>query len=389
MSQFVLAENQATAIRREFNYGDGRQHMKPVCFPDLIQPDTAWYDLLNTLVEQGVVTWKEIAALTLGHLNPSQVGTSMASADGFKRRYGKGHTMEMVIKWLYAQDGICADCGTRLELQADHRKPKEDFADPLDADFIENMELRCRRCNVVRRKSHVFGGQTNLTAEAALQWLLFTYRPRTLQDFVRLCRLYGMTMADIRMAEGWAMAHWMANDAKFDYEIEDADSDQLSDILLWTNDGAVTRKWLSDLVEEGPHAVLHSGVRSRSSFWFFAASPANSDPGKMRIQGFRCPVSYIPFSHYKINDCDPQALAIRYVPPNRQTDPPQPHAFKPLPPRGMTLLASDVRNSSLPLTVKVRSGTFSRTYELPPNFGTRKLVDLDQAVFQRLKIEIV
>src|SRR5213076_1601838 len=52
-----------------------------------------WQGLLRTLVESGVVSWQEITALVLGHLNPSQVGTSLASSDGFKNRYGKGNTM--------------------------------------------------------------------------------------------------------------------------------------------------------------------------------------------------------------------------------------------------------------------------------------------------------
>jgi hypothetical protein len=119
-----------------------------------------WLSLLETLVQSGVGTWKDITALVLGHLNPSQVGTSLASSDGFKRRYGKGNTMKIVMEWIYQQTGRCADCGSRLELQADHIKGRESYDDPLDADFIENMILRCRRCNVVRRPSHEFGGIT-------------------------------------------------------------------------------------------------------------------------------------------------------------------------------------------------------------------------------------
>ena len=41
-------------------------------------------------------------------------------------------------------------------------------------------------------------------------WILFTQRPSTYQEFERLCRDYGMTMANIRFQEAWAMAHWLA-----------------------------------------------------------------------------------------------------------------------------------------------------------------------------------
>src|SRR5207253_1014354 len=80
------------------------------------------------------------------------------------------------------------------------------------ADFIENMVLRCRRCNVIRRRSHKFGGLTHLTAEAALMWILLVVRPLTHLDYIRMCRLYGMTMSDIRMNEAWAMAHWLSRE---------------------------------------------------------------------------------------------------------------------------------------------------------------------------------
>jgi hypothetical protein len=143
-------------------------------FQDRGWSERQWLRLLQTLTESGIVGWKEVTALVLGHLNPSQVGTSLASSKGFKRRYGKGNTMKLVMEWVYQQTGRCADCGTRLELQADHLTGRERYADPLDADFIENMTLRCRRCNVVRRPSHEFGGLTFLTAEAALMWILLS-----------------------------------------------------------------------------------------------------------------------------------------------------------------------------------------------------------------------
>jgi DNA-directed RNA polymerase subunit RPC12/RpoP len=116
--------------------------------------------------------------------------------------------MQAVLAWHLAQIGKCVDCGTRLELQADHVIPKEEIGE--EADKLENMTLRCRRCNVIKRPSHKQGGKTFLTAEAALMWILFINRPKTYQEYETLCRNYGMTMANIRFKEAWAMAHWLA-----------------------------------------------------------------------------------------------------------------------------------------------------------------------------------
>lgn len=63
---------------------------------------------------------------------------------------------------------------------------------------------------MIRRPSHANGGKTFLTAESALMWLLLVKRPRTYEAFQDLCRDYGMTMANIRFEEAWAMAIWLA-----------------------------------------------------------------------------------------------------------------------------------------------------------------------------------
>jgi 5-methylcytosine-specific restriction endonuclease McrA len=177
-----------------------------------------WQLVLEWLVDSGKVTYKEIAALTLGHMNPSQVGTSIASNKSFQRHYQPRKTMQAVYSWHNAQQGKCADCSTRLELQADHVIPKELLGDA--ADTLDNMTLRCRRCNVVRRPSHKKGGLTFLTAESALMWLLFIKRPRTYQKYESLCREYGLTMANVRFHEAWAMAHWLAREGL--YEIDES-----------------------------------------------------------------------------------------------------------------------------------------------------------------------
>ena len=48
-----------------------------------------WNTLLQHLVDTGLVTWHQIGALVLGHLNPSQIGTSIASNKSFQKHFPK------------------------------------------------------------------------------------------------------------------------------------------------------------------------------------------------------------------------------------------------------------------------------------------------------------
>lgn len=177
-----------------------------------------WKDLLVFLKENDIVSYKDMASGILRLLNPPQVGTQVASKDGFKKHYGKGKTMQKVYKWFYEREGTCVDCGTRLELQADHIVPKESFDNPEDADYLENLDLRCRRCNVIKRPSHKNGGVTFLPAASAMMWILLRRRPKSYKEFEKLCRDYGLTMANVRFHEGWAMAIWLNKIGK--YEID-------------------------------------------------------------------------------------------------------------------------------------------------------------------------
>jgi len=236
-----------------------------------------WLSLLEALVEDQVLNWKEVAALTIGHLNPSQVGTSIASKKEFQRHFQPRKCWAAVRQWHFLQEGQCVDCGTRLELQADHVVPKEIVGDvgeraretgatsadeilaelekeltangtlqettrplrrtiaedlvelmeskepekpklSMAADRLDNMVMRCRRCNVIRRPSHSKGGLTFLTTESGLMWLLLVKRPRTYEAFQDLCREYGMTMANIRFEEAWAMARWLHRIGKYDID---------------------------------------------------------------------------------------------------------------------------------------------------------------------------
>ena len=323
-----------------------------------------WRALTTDLVESGMCTWKEIAALVLGHLNPSQFGTSLASSEGFKTRYGKGNTMAVVMKWAYGQTGRCADCGTRLELQADHIKGKETYENPLDADFIENMTLRCRRCNVIRRPSHEYGGLTFLTAEAALMWILLVIRPRTFLDYIRMCRLYGMTMADIRMKEAWAMARWLAKAEKPAYDIERNDVSSY-DLVLW-RDSAVTR------VDPGfplPSDATRLNAKVPGSWRLGFVAVHDDGRPKFHEQ----PLAFVPFSAYELGARPPQALCIIYRAPDRKRGVPQ--VVSDLPPRGTTLIA---------LAVKPPDERF----ELQPHSGASRVILRDARTQGRLLGEV-
>ena len=45
--------------------------------------DEQWHELVICIVENNMASWRDLAALILGHLNPSQVGTNLASSEGF------------------------------------------------------------------------------------------------------------------------------------------------------------------------------------------------------------------------------------------------------------------------------------------------------------------
>lgn len=188
---------------------------------DFPESDTDWTEeqwktLIDDLVEEGLVSYREVAAALLGNLNPPQVGTSIASNKSFQSHFPPRKTWTNVREWFYGEDGMCADCRTRLDLQADHIIPREELG--AAADTLDNLTLRCRRCNVIKRPSHVHGGETFLTAEAALMWILLFKKPSTYDEYNDLCREYGLTMANIRFQEAWAMAHWLEKEGLYDIE---------------------------------------------------------------------------------------------------------------------------------------------------------------------------
>lgn len=321
-----------------------------------------WRALLDELIDLGLVTWKEVVVLALGQMNPPQVGTAVASSGGYKANFDSfsGESlMSAVMRWFYAEAGTCADCGSRLDLQADHVDPREQYDDPHDADRLDNLTLRCRRCNVIRRPSHVFGGITHLSAEAALMWILLVIRPRTLVDFVRLCRLYGMTMADVRMQEAWAMAIWLSRDDRVGYQIDDNAGEYT--IELW-DDGAIMRRAGSDAPSEAQ--MLYAGVPGDATISFVT----RDDAGVHRLH--EVPVAHLPFSTYDLGPRPPSALAVIPTPPDRANGVMTP--LRSLPPRGLELVGYTVRGPDQTVRVEYTDerGT-QRTFDGPASRGGR------------------
>lgn len=185
----------------------------------LPQRDADWQDIhwkyLNfTLENEELFKPKDLASVILGALNPPQVGTTIASKESFQKHYPPRETWKNVRIWLYSESGNCADCGTKLDLQADHVNPVVKLGEA--ADTLDNLKLRCRRCNVIRRESHKKGGATYLSAQSALMWILLSKRPKTYKEYKAMCRAYGLTMAAVRFEEAWAMAIWLSRENKYE-----------------------------------------------------------------------------------------------------------------------------------------------------------------------------
>jgi HNH endonuclease len=183
-----------------------------------------WRELVQSIVDQGIVSWQEVAVATLGELNPPQVGTSLASNANIKAQYPRREAMRNVLAWFYERDGRCQNCGRRIHIEVDHIKSKDEFVkaglDRSEADRLDNFQLLCKRCNVIKRPSHRLGGLTFATAQAALMWILLVERPRTYAEFELHCRAHGMTMANIRFREAWAMAEWLANAGLYEIDAD-------------------------------------------------------------------------------------------------------------------------------------------------------------------------
>jgi hypothetical protein len=59
--------------------------------------DAHWRHLINWFMDSGILTARELASLMLGHLNPSQVGTSIASKETFQAHFPPRKIMQAVM----------------------------------------------------------------------------------------------------------------------------------------------------------------------------------------------------------------------------------------------------------------------------------------------------
>src|SRR5262249_4625587 len=157
-------------------------------------------------------------------------------------------------------------------------------------------------------------------------WILLVIRPRNFLDYVRMCRLYGMTMSDIRMQEAWAMAHWLSREDPPLYGIED-DENTSYDIIVW-DDNAITRVDAGSDLPAGA-TRLYPQIPGSRVLGFLTSDGTN------RVRLHDISVSAIPFSTYDLGERPPQSLAIRYSSPDRKNGSPQ--RITALPPREMTL----------------------------------------------------
>ncbi|MBP2508540.1 hypothetical protein J2855_002175 [Agrobacterium tumefaciens] len=206
--------------------------------PDL--DEEGWRAFVLDMVVKGLVSWEDVAVAVCGELNPPQVGTQVANA--VKHNYPRGKAMREVWKWLYDQSGRCAISGKRLFLEADHKESKEQFLksgrDVKEADRLENFQLLTKRENVIKRGSHRLGGLSFAPAASVLIYILLEFKPKTIKEFIKICRSHGLTMSEIRMQEAWAFAIWLSRDGL--YEIEAGAVDEA------VNEGPVYSEELSD-----------------------------------------------------------------------------------------------------------------------------------------------
>lgn len=181
--------------------------------------ENRWHEFVTEIVDHGLASWQDVAMTLCGALNPPQVGTAIASNKSFQKKFEPRETMKNVMAWFYSQEGVCKNCGTHLALEADHIKSKEEFVaegrDIEDADTLDNLQLLCKRCNVIKRPSHALGGISFAPAQSVLIWILLAHRPSRKSEFYSLCRRYGLTMANIRFDEGWAFAEWLSKKGRY------------------------------------------------------------------------------------------------------------------------------------------------------------------------------
>ena len=179
-----------------------------------LQTENDWKKFLEYLVENKLTSFAEIGRVFLTELNPNQIGTQLASNKEFQQKYPKGTAWKAAKAWFYGQPLGCAKCKSLLQLEVEHVKSRSEHG--IEAQDLVYMVLMCKRCNMMQRPSHKNAGKTPLNTGAALMYILLLNRPKTYNEYEKLCRDYCLTVSDIRFQEAWAMAIWLAREGKYD-----------------------------------------------------------------------------------------------------------------------------------------------------------------------------
>jgi hypothetical protein len=179
-----------------------------------------WKEFTSKIVELELTTWEDIAICVCSELNPPQVGTAVANQ--VKDKYLPREAMKHVFKWFYAQSGKCEVSGKRLWLEVDHIESKEEFIrsgrDVNEANALSNFQLLTKRENVIKRGSHRLGGLSFAQASAVLMYVLLRYKPKNIKSYSEMCRNHGLTMANIRFQEAWALAEWLSREGLYEVD---------------------------------------------------------------------------------------------------------------------------------------------------------------------------
>ena len=217
----------------------------------------------------------------------------------------------------------------------------------------------------------------------------------------------------------------------------------------WKDDGAITRCWSEELDQlPSGFDVMHSGVIKTANLCFVAVQSDNSTVSAYRVPVSTVPFTYrweiinpvdsvpvgeivaldskeiatdnvevgefsstsrdlmvaeetatlnsnpleepveqapVDFVGIKADLSMPQALAVRYYPPKRDTDPPTPAAFFPLAPRGMKLLCSTIQETPMPWRVSIRFDQTSKIFDLEAKVTGKKLMTLASGTMDRVE----
>lgn len=169
-------------------------------------------DLVEGLIEAGVITWSDIAEEILQAMQPPQTATHVPQLDGIRELYESRQRWAPSRRWMYAQYGRCGECGALLSMTHDHVLSRDLLGSK--ADYLENLRFLCRRCNQARHweKGNILAWGT----AAAVQYLLHTESPSTVKELEELGKELGLTQSNQRYEEAWALAVFLSRQGQYD-----------------------------------------------------------------------------------------------------------------------------------------------------------------------------